>query len=238
MGSSASLATPTLITEKISHRIREVFWRAWARMPRASQVALIAPHTMLPRERLIALERAVCDIVRRQVPGDVVECGSAEGGSAALLALWLRRFRSNKRIFVFDTFEGLPPPTFQDPDYDEAVPWTGKCRGDLEHVQELFKQLGVLDRAVFVKGKFQDTLPTYNIPAIALLHLDCDWYDSTMTCLQHLWDHLSPGGILVIDDYSDWQGCRRAVEEFFESRRITDRKHFVEGACWLMKSRN
>jgi len=173
------------------------------------------------------------------VVGHIVECGTAEGGSAALLALWLRRLKSTKRIYVFDTFEGLPSPTYKDPDYEEAVGWTGKCRGGLVQVQSLFRRLGVLDRAVFVKGKFQDTFSTYDIPPIALLHLDCDWYESTMTCLKHLWDRVSVGGIIHIDDYGDWKGCRKAVDEFLESRCITDRMRSIDsGAVWLMKPGN
>jgi len=192
---------------------------------------------MISRARLEALERSIRMVVQSGVEGDIVECGTAEGGSAALLALWLRRLKSTKKIFIFDTFEGLPPPSSNDPDYDKAVAWTGKCRGELEKVQELFRQLKVLDRAVFVKGKFQDTLPNYDLPAIALLHLDCDWYDSIMTCLQHLWGRVSPGGIIQVDDYGDWKGCRKAVDEFFAAHGITEHMHFIKGkAMWLTKS--
>jgi hypothetical protein len=86
----------------------------------------------------------------------------------------------------------------------------------------------VFDRAIFVKGLFQDTLPTYDIPPISLLHLDGDWYDSTMTCLNHLWDKVSPGGIVQIDDYGSWQGCRKAVDEFMDRHEINDQLHFID----------
>ena len=143
------------------------------------------------------------------------------GAAPRCWALWLRRLGSEKRVYAFDTFEGLPPPTIQDPDYAEAVAWTGQCRGDLEEVKGLFRRLGVLDRAVFVKGRFQETLPGSEVSRIALLHLDGDWYESTMTCLENLWDRVSPGGIIQIDDYGYWEGCQKAVDEFFQARGIS-----------------
>lgn len=177
---------------------------------------------MLSRPRLRELESVVRTAVISEIPGEVVECGTAAGGSAALMALWLKRLQSQKKIYVFDTFEGLPAPTTQDPDYNKALPWTGKCRGDLDQVHGLFRDLEVLDRAVFVKGLFQDTLPTFDCPPIAVLHLDGDWYESTMTCLRHLWDHVSPGGYVQIDDYGAWQGCKKAVDEFLTDRGIRE----------------
>jgi O-methyltransferase len=202
------------------YRLHRAIDRAYAKLPWASQRIRVGSYTTLSKERLLNLETAVRMVVRNGVPGDVVECGCAEGGSAALMALWLERLKSPKRVYLFDTFEGLPPPTLDDPEYDKAVGWTGKCRGSLDQVQGLFRDLGVFDRAVFVKGLFQATLPTYDIPPIALLHLDGDWYESTKVCLDHLWDRLSPGGVLQIDDYGAWEGCRKAVDEFIHLRGI------------------
>ena len=57
--------------------------------------------------------------------------------------------------------------------------------------------------------------------AIAVLHLDGDWYDSVKVCLEHFYDRVSPGGIIQIDDYGHWQGARKAVDEFMATRHIT-----------------
>jgi predicted O-methyltransferase YrrM len=195
----------------------------------------IEPYTMVAPDGLAALERSVRSVIRRGIPGQLVECGTARGGSAALLALWLQRLKSPKKIYIFDTFEGLPEPTPEDPDYSLAAAFTGTCRGELQEVQDLFRRLGVIDRAVFVKGRFQDVLPTYDTPPIALLHLDGDWYESTMTFLQHLWDLVSPGGVVHIDDYGAWQGCQKAVDEFFASRGIHPKLHAVGSPRWLVK---
>jgi O-methyltransferase len=194
---------------------------------------------MLSAERLLNLEWSVARVVREGVPGDLVECGTAKGGSAALLALSLRRLKAARKVYIFDTFEGLPPPTPEDPDYNKALPYEGQCRGELKDVQKLFEKLGVLNYAVFVKGRFQDTLPVTQLPPISLLHLDGDWYDSTMVCLEHLWDRVSPGGIVQIDDYGAWEGCRKAVDEFFQRRNSVQTLHTIDDTGrWLKKAAN
>jgi predicted O-methyltransferase YrrM len=218
-------------------RMRQALRRAWSRLPNGSMRVFVEPYTMLSPERLGNLERAVRTVVRERIPGDVIECGTCEGGSAALMALWLRRLQSDRKVHVFDTFEGLPPATTNDPDFDRAIRYTGACRGELQQVRGLFEQLGVADRAVFIKGLFQDTFPTYEFPPLAVLHLDADWYDSTMVCLEHLWDRVSPGGIIQIDDYGAWQGCRKAVDEFFAARKITEKLRDIDGSgIWLRKA--
>ena len=73
---------------------------------------------------------------------------------------------------------------------------------------------------VGVKGLFQDTLATAGVRSIAVLHLDCDWYDSVKACLDHLYDRVSPGGIIQFDDYGHWAGTRKAVDDFFRHRAI------------------
>jgi predicted O-methyltransferase YrrM len=217
-------------------RARQAIRRTWSRRPNGSMRVFVEPYTMLSPERLTNLERSVRAVVRDGIPGDVVECGTCEGGSAAIMALWLRRLNSGKKIHVFDTFAGLPPPTPNDPDYSRAIRYVGKCRGELEQVRDVFERLGVIDRAVFIKGLFQDTFPSYEFPPIAMLHLDADWYDSTMFCLQHLWDWVGPGGIIQIDDYGAWEGCHKAVDDFLAARKITDTLHSIDDSgVWLRK---
>jgi hypothetical protein len=122
--------------------------------------------------------------------------------------------------WLFDTFEGLPAPTSQDPDFEIANLFTGTCLGTLDEVQHLFGELHVEDRVHFVKGLFQETLPTASVSEIALLHIDGDWYESVKTCLDNLYDKVVPGGIIQFDDYGYWKGARKAVDEFIDARKI------------------
>lgn len=179
---------------------------------------LVHPYTMVSNARLHGLYNAVRHVVSNNIAGDIVECGTARGGSAALMGLTLKRVGANRTLWVFDTFEGLPEPTRNDPDWEIAKNYTGSCRGEIEQVTSLFEGLEILPYSKLVKGLFQDTLPRSEVREIAVLHLDGDWYDSVMTCLEHLYDRVSPGGIIQIDDYGHWAGARKAVNEFINER--------------------
>lgn len=210
------------------YELRQALRRGLCRIPGASKYPLVAGYTWLPPRRLKTLEQHVGYVERERIPGDVVECGVAAGGSAALLGLTLDRLRSHRLLFLFDTYEGLPAPTEDDPDYSRAAQWTGHCRGTLEEVQAVFRRLGLnTTRMRFVKGLFQDTLGPHLGP-IALAHLDGDWYESTLTCLTHIWPALSPGGVIQLDDYGEWQGCRKAVDEYFAERQSEIRMRPVD----------
>ena len=181
---------------------------------------LIRPYTMSGNARLRGLYQAVQHVISHRIPGDVVECGTARGGSAALMGLTLKRSGSDRTLWVFDTFEGLPPATPDDPDFEIAKLYTGDCRGELNEVAALFERLDILDRAKLVKGLFQDTLPASDVKTIAVLHLDGDWYESVKVCFDYLYDRVSPGGIIQIDDYGHWEGARKAVDEFMRQRSL------------------
>lgn len=180
----------------------------------------VRTRTMCSNARLRGLYRALHYLVSRDIAGDVVECGSAQGGSAALMALTLRQLKSQRKLWLFDTFEGLPPPSSQDPDFELANLFTGTCIGTLNEVRELFHRLNVLHGVEFVKGLFQDALPVNRVPQIALLHIDGDWYESVKVCLEFLYDKVVAGGVIQLDDYGYWKGARKAVDEFFDQRGI------------------
>lgn len=176
--------------------------------------------TMCSSARLRGLYRSLHYVVSHNIPGDVVECGTAQGGSAALMALTLRQLGSRRKLWLFDTFEGLPAPTPEDPDFELADLFTGTCVGTLNEVRELFRRLGVLDDVEFLKGLFQDVLPTTLVPPISVLHIDGDWYESVKVCLEFLYDKVVPNGVIQFDDYGYWKGARKAVDEFFERREL------------------
>ena len=198
-----------------------VDWRSYLSQDEFSKIyRTVRPHTMLSSRRLRGLYDAVRYVVRNDIPGEIVECGTARGGSAALMGITLRRMDSSKGLWVFDAFEGLPEPSKADPDWRIAKGYVGRCRGEVEQVRSFFQEVGILGKSRIVKGLFQDTLAKAEISQIAVLHLDGDWYDSVRVCLEGLYDRVSPGGIIQIDDYGYWAGARRAVDEFIEKENI------------------
>lgn len=180
----------------------------------------VRAYTMCSNARLRGLYRALHYVVRHDIQGDVVECGAARGGSAALMALTLQRLAARRKLWLFDTFEGLPSPTFDDPDFFLARLFTGTCVGSVDEVRHLFHQLNASCGVTFVKGLFRETLPIAQVSQIAVLHIDGDWYQSVKACLDHLYDKVVPNGVIQFDDYGYWKGTRRAVDEFFAERGV------------------
>jgi len=196
--------------------------------------------TVCSNARLRGLHRAVKYIIAHNILGDIVECGTARGGSAALMGLTLKQLGASERtLWVFDTFEGLPSPTADDPDFEIAKLYTGAYLGSIEDVSASFERLGIYSQAKFVKGLFQDTLPNTKIENIAFLHIDGDWYNSVKTCLENLYNKVAEGGVIQIDDYGFWKGARKAVDEFFDSRSITpELKRLDYSGRQLIKTRS
>lgn len=188
---------------------------------------LVREHTLLRYEALRSLYEAAHYVVKQGIAGSAVECGVARGGSGAVIAAAMSQADARRQVFLFDTFEGLPAPTCGDPDYERAVQFTGKCRGELEEVQSLFHRLR-LGNCQLIKGMFQDTLTKTDTGKISLLHIDGDWYESTRVCLENLWDRIADHGIVQIDDYGEWQGCKKAVDEFLSEREITIPLQYID----------
>jgi O-methyltransferase len=173
----------------------------------------VLPYTMVGLKRLKNLERLTRELDVLQLTGDVVECGACNGGSAAIMARIACYSPMGRHVWLLDSFAGLPPAG--EKDGPSAADYTGLCCGSLDAVHEVLRLVGVPEAAVTaVPGWFQDTLPTLNVPRIALLHIDADWHDSVLLCLDHLYDRVVPGGFVVFDDYGYWEGCRMAWNEF------------------------
>jgi O-methyltransferase len=184
--------------------------------------SLVWPYTMTTFPRLKSLLRLTRQIDALGVVGVIVECGVANGGTAAVMAYGSRRSRLQRDVWLFDSFEGLPPPTPEDgrQALDEYHP--GWCLGDIAKVKEILSRLSIQESRVHVvKGWFHDTLPEAKIPSIALLHIDADWYDSVKLCLERFYDLVSPGGFIVLDDYGYWEGCQKATDEFLLARGLS-----------------
>jgi hypothetical protein len=189
--------------------------------------------TMTTPPRIYALARAVDYVVRRRIPGAVVECGVWRGGSMMAAALTLLRLDVTDRdLYLFDTFAGMTAPS------DEDVRRTGERAADLlaeesrdadvwaiaslDDVREAMLGVGYpAARIHFVQGPVEQTLPANAPDEIALLRLDTDWYASTKHELVHLYPRLAPGGVLILDDYGFWQGARQAVDEYLSEHDIS-----------------
>lgn len=201
----------------------------------AATVEAVQPYTMTSPERIASLVHAVEYVARHDIPGDIVECGVWKGGSMMAIARTLQRLnRTDRRLLLFDTFDGMPPATDDDRDLQgasasaqlagadrnsDAIIW---ARAQLDEVQQNLRGTGYpAERMEFIKGKVEDTVPARSPQRIALLRLDTDWYESTRHELEHLFPRLSDGGVLIIDDYGHWQGARKAVDEYFEKHGIS-----------------
>lgn len=182
-------------------------------------------YTMTSKERMYALYKAVEYIFNSKIPGDFVECGIWKGGSTMLIAYTLIELNeTNRKIYLYDTFEGMIEPTKND--YcvsDKKIrainKWTKEqkkdhnewCFSPLSEVKNNMLSTGYpKDKLVFIKGKVENTIPKIIPSKIALLRLDTDWYKSTKHELDHLFPILVQLGILIIDDYGCWAGQKKS----------------------------
>jgi O-methyltransferase len=197
---------------------------------------LIRRNTLVGPARIQNLTRLAQRLEDERIPGDVVECGVFRGGTAAILARSATHSPLPRTVWLFDIFQGMPPAT--PVDGPEADSWVGNLVSSPARVEKLLRRTGAdLSRVRIVPGLFQDTLPSVRIPQIALLNIDADWYESVKLCFDTFYDAVAPRGFISIDDYGAWPGCRRAVDEFFQSRSLSFPLQRVdEAAHWFQKS--
>jgi O-methyltransferase len=203
----------------------------------------VGRYTMTTPPRVYALVRAVEYVAARGIPGAIVECGVWRGGSMMAAALTLQRLGATDRdLYLYDTFAGMPPPSEADTtrsgeraadllaqNDDSSHIW---AIASLEDVREAVLSVGYpQERIHFVEGLVEETLPANAPEQIALLRLDTDWYASTKHELEHLYPRLSPGGVLIVDDYGHWQGARRAVDEYFAGNAVTLLLNRIDGTA-------
>ncbi len=182
-------------------------------------------------ERLLEI---ASDVGRREIPGDIVECGVMNGGSAATLASGL----PGRRLWLYDSFEGLPEPTPRDG--PRARTWGGRCRGVESRVREVLHLAGEPPYTV-VKGWYADTFadPAVRGPErVAVLHVDADWFDSVLPSLERFYDLISDGGVVILGDFGYWEGCREAFYAFCRARDLQPLlERFGHSHAWWVKGR-
>jgi O-methyltransferase len=191
----------------------------------------VAEYTMTSPEKIVGLANAVRYVAARRIPGDMVECGVWRGGSAMVAArTFCESGDTTRTIHLFDTFAGMTNPGPQDRRYDGTAAnlllkrdrdrtasgyW---CIADEHDVRQNLAKSGYPANQIrLIVGDVTETIPAEAPGSIALLRLDTDWYASTRHELEHLYDRVSPGGVVIIDDYGHWQGSRRAVDEFLST---------------------
>lgn len=183
-------------------------------------------HTMIGMARLDNLQMLAERVLEDGVAGDFVETGVWRGGASIFLKGVLKAHGNDeKRVWLADSFAGLPPPDLDRYPMDKGWDMSNidYLKVSLEQVQEHFRRYNLLDdRVIFLEGWFKDTLPTAPIQQIAILRLDGDLYESTMDALKALYFKVAPGGYVVVDDYLIIPPCRTAVEEFRASYGIQD----------------
>jgi len=179
------------------------------------------PFTMIGRARLDHLQRCVETVLEEGVPGDCLEAGVWRGGAAILMKAVLDVHGDDeRRVWVADSFRGVPEPTRPE---DEGVDLylDPSLAVPAETVRTHFDRFGVLDdRVRLLEGWFADTMPDAPVDRLAVLRADGDLYESTMDVLVHLYDKVSSGGFVIIDDYGALECCRRATEDFRRERGI------------------
>jgi len=197
-------------------------------------------YTMTPINRFVRNLTLVNHF--RNVEGCVIECGTWRGGMIGGIA---KTLGDKRQYFLFDSYEGLPVPTSADggkafrwQNDKESPGYYDNCSAEMSFAENAMKLSGVSDYKI-IKGWFSETLPLFgkDIP-IAVLRLDGDWYESTMQCLENLYDLVVPGGLIIIDDYYAWDGCASAVHDFLSRNNLPDRiSQWENDICYMVKSK-
>ena len=194
-------------------------------------------YTMVGRKRLDHLQSCVERVIDEDVPGDLIEAGVWRGGCCILMRAVLAAHGCNDRtVWVADSFAGLPvSPDTPDQSYAMDASRLPVLAVSEDEVRENFSRFGLLDAQVrFLPGWFEESLPGAETGPLALLRLDCDLYSSTMSVLESLYDRVSSGGWVIIDDYGILPPCKQAVDEFRKARKITCHLQEIDAhaVCW------
>ncbi|MFV3131054.1 TylF/MycF/NovP-related O-methyltransferase [Niveispirillum sp. KHB5.9] len=213
-GSLPAPKAPPPLPEEQDDMFDRIVARAWPNSMNATYGMIEAFHSLYSMVKYVS---------RYRIPGDFVECGVYAGGMSLLAALTLIECGDTDRhLYLYDTYEGMPAPTPEDGEQMMAAyehntkdgqPW---AKWGIEAVRRTMLDSGYpADRIHLVKGMVEDTIPATGPGQIAILRLDTDFYSSIRHVLQEFYPRLSRGGGLVIDDYGYMPGARLAVDEYF-----------------------
>jgi O-methyltransferase len=217
-------------------------------------LSLVTNNSMIPESRLVNIKEVLLNVKIASIEGDYVECGVWKGGSVAYAAYIMNELKLKRNLHLFDVYDDICEPDYK-VDGEKAILDVGgidNALGRLQPVRNVYESKGghgvednVLDllssppisyskdRIFSHRGWFQDTLPSVvnSIDAIAVLRLDGDWYSSTKVCLEYLYDKVTKNGIIIIDDYACYDGCKKAVDEFLSNRGLSPNLIKVDDYC-------
>ena len=204
----------------------------------------VSPYTVVSQSGINAVIESTKYIVQNDIPGAFVECGVYKGGAMMTIALSLLSDGVTDRdLYLFDTFSGMPEPEERDRDLwgksaikkFQQTKMSGWVKCPLDEVKKAMSSTGYpMERIHFIEGLVEDTLPENAPESVALLRLDTDFYKSTLHELIHLFPLLSSKGVLIVDDYGHFEGSRDAVNEFFETNELTPFLHRIDYAGRLV----
>jgi hypothetical protein len=208
----------------------------------------IKEYTMTSIPNQYATYQAVKYSIENNILGDFIECGVWRGGCSLIAAILYQKQGIDKKVYLYDTFEGMSSPTELDTDLlenqaknllenqDKNTKNSIWCYASIDDVKNNFKSCGITeDRFELIKGKVEDTIPKMIKTAnISVLRLDTDWYESTKHEMEFLFPLLVNKGVLIIDDYGHWQGARKAIDEYFHEKDIKPYLHRVDYTCRSM----
>jgi len=187
-------------------------------------------YSMASWERLYANINSIKYLVNSQIEGAIVECGVWRGGSMLTMLETLKQYSViNRDIYLYDTFTGMSTPSKEDGIFahekfkelqtgEDKSNW---CCADLNDVKSTINLSEYPNEKLhYVKGKIEDTVPGTIPDEISLLRLDMDWYSPTIHALTYLYPKVQSGGVIILDDYGHWDGCKQAVDRFVEENDV------------------
>lgn len=215
-------------------------------------IAEVRPYTMVPDDGLATTIELTLEAINAGIPGDLVECGTWMGGcSFAMLLAQRYAYGEIKRpVWMYDSFEGMSPPSPEDGYH--ARWWWGRaqtsevdpdgqnfCKAPFVQVIETVAALDLQEHAKLIPGWLAESLPKRKPEAIAVLRVDCDWYDPVMCVYQHLEPLCSIGAPIIIDDYDAWEGCRLATHAYLTKKGLPWKIRSAPGShgAWMIKEK-
>ncbi len=200
-------------------------------------------YSMTTKVRMWSLLNSINYIYNNNIQGDFVECGVWRGGNLILYELLNQKYNLDKKVFGFDTFEGMPMPGEHDFKYNNLSAMdlynrkvkieNNWCKSTLDEVKRNILTECSNVNVKLIKGKVENTLLVKeNIPdKISILRIDTDFYESTKIELEILFPKLEKNGVLIIDDYGSYKGARKAVDEYFKKKAFLI---YIDHTCRLL----
>ena len=194
-------------------------------------------HTMIGLKRMNNLHESLDYVRENNIQGDFIETGVWRGGASIFAKKYFDLYGMNRKVFVADSFKGLPPPQVQE-DAGDPHHTIDFLRVSLADVQNNFKLYGALDEnVIFLEGWFEDTLPNNtSIGELSVLRMDGDMYKSTMDVFDSCYHKVVKGGRVIIDDYCI-PNCKNAVHKFREVNSFTEEITVID-QCGIFWTKN